>query len=102
MLHKGGKPVINPIFIDDLIEATCVFCLKKFDGFNVFNIAGPESASIKDIALMIASILGKKAKFNTSNRVSDDMVASIDKLNNHYKPKIQLKQGLKMTIDFLE
>lgn len=102
ILHNDGKPVINPIFITDLVEATCLFCVDKFNRFNIFNVAGPENASIKKIALMIASIVGKEAKFALSNKISKDMVASIDKLSMYYKPRIELRQGLKMTIDFLE
>lgn len=102
ILHNNGKPVINPIFITDLVEATCLFCVDKFNGFNIFNVAGPENAPIKKIALIIGSILDKEAVFEPNNKVSKDMVASIDKLSMYYKPRIELRQGLKMTIDFLE
>ena len=102
ILHNDGKPVINPIFITDLVEATCLFFVAKFNGFNIFNIAVSENASIRKIALIIGFILDKEAVFETNNNVSKDMVASIDKLSMYYKPRIELRQGLKMTIDFLE
>mgnify|MGYP001573018898 CR=1 FL=1 len=100
-LHNGGKPVINPIFIGDLAQATALFCINDFKGFNIFNIAGPEKASIREISLMISSITGKKQVFKKSNKACRDMVASISKLSRYRKPKTKLKEGLKITIDYL-
>ncbi len=102
ILHKEGKPMINPIFITDLVEATCLFCLREFNGFNIFNIAGPETKSIKEIVLIIASIVGKDPIFEPSNRSFNNMVADINKLMIHYRPKTKLRQGLKITINNLK
>ena len=102
ILHKGGKPVINPIFAEELVEATSLFCLKKFKDFNIFNIAGPEKASIKEVALMIGSIMGKDPVFEPSGKAFGDMVGDTNKLQNHHKPKIGLRQGLKITINNLK
>jgi len=102
ILHKDGKPAINPIFVEELVEATSLFCLKKFKGFNIFNIAGPEKASIKEIILMISSIIGKGPVFEPSGKVFGDMVGDINKLQDYHKPKIGLRQGLKITINNLK
>ena len=102
ILHEEGKPVINPIYINDAVEVTNLLCLKKFKGTNIINVAGPESASIKEITQMIASIMGKKPVFQPSKEVFKDMAASIKKLSKYYKPRITLKEGLKMTIKNLK
>ncbi|MBI2647642.1 NAD(P)-dependent oxidoreductase [Candidatus Woesearchaeota archaeon] len=102
ILHEGSKPIINPIYITDAVKATNLLCLKKFKDINIINVAGPESASIKEITQMIASILGKEPLFQPSNEVFKDMVASIEKLSKYYKPRMTLKEGLKMTIKNLK
>jgi len=102
ILHEKGKPVINPIYITDAVEATNLLCLKKFDGANIVNVAGPESASVREITQMIASITGKEPIFLPSNEVFKDMVASIKKLGKYYEPRITLKEGLKMAIKNLK
>lgn len=101
-LNKSGKPIINPVYITDLVNSTCLFCSKKFNGFNIFNIAGQDQASIKDISSMIGSLIGKNPNFTHSNQPFGNMIASINKLNKHYRPKIGLRQGLKSTISFLK
>jgi len=102
LLHNNGKPIVNPIFITDLVEATSVLCTKNTKRFDIFNIAGPDKMSVKNISLLIALLTKKKALFKPSNKMYGDMVADIKKVSKYYKPQIGLKEGLKITINSLK
>jgi len=48
ILKNGGEPLINPVFISDLVQ---VFeKLSHFDGSHILNVAGPEVVTIRQIA----------------------------------------------------
>lgn len=98
-LNNSGSPVINPIYITELAEATCLLCSKKTGSFAVFNVAGPEQASIRKLAAMLSGIMKTEPIFEDAGKSSKDMVADITKLKRFYRPKIRLKEGLKRTVE---
>ena len=67
-LHEDGRPKINPIYISDLAEATRIFCLEPVTG--VYNVAGREVVSIKDLAEMIGKAWGNVPCFVQPGRRS--------------------------------
>jgi nucleoside-diphosphate-sugar epimerase len=93
--HAQGKPHTNPIYIDDLVEATHRFCLGTSRG--LFNVAGLESVSIAELAEKIGAVLGKRPAFRPSGQVVRDMVGGTVKLLEIFRPKFDLHTGLDIT-----
>ncbi|MBW6408573.1 NAD-dependent epimerase/dehydratase family protein [Clostridium weizhouense] len=55
VLNKDGRPIINPIYIDDLIKIIDYEIQSNNEG--IFNISGMEEVSIKDIVLLMNKYL---------------------------------------------
>lgn len=53
----SGNPMREFLFADDLAEA-CVFLMNNYDGRQFINIGTGEELTIKDLALLIKSIIG--------------------------------------------
>ncbi|MDP2671610.1 MAG: NAD(P)-dependent oxidoreductase [bacterium] len=93
--NGGENPKANPIYIDDLVEAT-----KKsleLGGSHTINLGGPETKTPKEIVESLVKITGKKPEFeyiedkNKGNQIVD--TALMEKLL--IKPKIGIEEGLK-------
>lgn len=99
-LNADNRPYCNPIYIDDLTT----FCekllkLKKENytsGCNEYNIGGPEVLSIKDMSIIIGSILLIAPIFTETNRVTPNYIADISKLYKdfNFEPKITFQEGI--------
>lgn len=89
---------INPIYISDAIEAISYLIENKFSG--IYNIAGMESVSIKDIVLKIGGILRIKPEIITTNVQNQYMTGSIAKICNLRRDfiKTSLEEGLVETL----
>lgn len=103
-IKNEGNPKINPVYIDDLTIA--IGKLLKFKESIILNLAGEKAYSIKEIALKIGKILGKKPVFRyleeqprNMNLVCDTGLAKslID-----FQATISLEEGLKRTIECAE
>jgi UDP-glucose 4-epimerase len=77
---------ISLCYIDDVTE---IFCrLVAADGPDVINIAGPETLSIRDIAVAIGERMGKTPCFEALPRPRDfDLVADVTNLVETFKPE---------------
>jgi nucleoside-diphosphate-sugar epimerase len=99
MLHANGRhPRLNPVFITDACELT-----RRALDANMsltVNCAGPEVATIRQIATIIGELAGIAPRFEPSNnRNIGDMIAS----NAHarralrFLPSVGLRDGLTAT-----
>jgi nucleoside-diphosphate-sugar epimerase len=95
-VHNGGRPRINPIFLSDAVAATRLFCLEVVPG--TWNVAGPEVASIMELAERIGRALGKRPRFRHSGRPIKDMIASTQRLGQMFTPCVDLSTGLHRTV----
>ncbi len=105
-----GSPMREFLHVDDLANA-CIFALEEFvsceNDINFLNIGSDCELSIKDLALMISNIIGYKgdiewdqSKPNGTPRKKLDCSRIY---NLGWKPKIDLKDGLRSTIlEYLE
>lgn len=59
VLFDGGKGLMTPIFIDDLVDGTLAVAQKGKIG-EAYILVGPENVTIKDFETSLAHILGKE------------------------------------------
>ena len=90
--------VFNPIHVFDAAR----FVLEMLDsqiGFNIFNIAGKEKISLKNIIENITKILEKSSNIEILDSKEAVVLGSTDKMNgNGFHHKIDLNEGIKELI----
>lgn len=88
-------------------DATDALLLIAEKGEGIYNIAGKERVKIGELARLMVSIIapGAKIVFTGKSWTGDikNLVANISKLGKlGYKPKIDLYQGIKMTVEWFD
>ena len=97
----SGKPLREFMHINDFAESI-IIALKKYNGLEPLNIGTGEEVSIQKLAFLIAKLTGFKGKIYYNKNYPDGVKRKvldskkIKKLG--WKPKIKLKNGIKMTI----
>jgi UDP-glucose 4-epimerase len=93
-LHGEDGIRINPIHVDDAVLAI-ERCL-ALDESRVFNIAGPEVATLREIALVIGRRVGETPVFTVDNTVTPNhLVADIQRMSSALgAPRIGIETGL--------
>jgi len=93
-----GSPKREFLHSDDLAEA-CLFLMTEYDGKEFVNIGTGEDISIKDLALLIKSVVGYHGdlKFDTSKPDGTPRkLMDVSKLHSlGWKHKIDLEQGIR-------
>ena len=90
-------------YIEDFIDAFNIL-IKKGKHKEIYNIGNTDEVKILDLSKLIISMINKDIKtkistkpfYNAMRRLPD--IKKLNKLG--YKPKINLKKGLKKTIDW--
>ena len=97
-LQGGQGTFLNPIMVDDAVSALAV---SMDDGApSVFNLAGPEVLSIREIALHIGSLVGREPVFDIMEGEPPSVVADITLLEKRLsQPMTSCRDGLKVTIN---
>ena len=102
-IQGNGKNKRSFCYIEDFVDAFNII-IKKGKHKEIYNIGNTEEVKISHLSKLIISLLNKDLKikistkpfYNAMRRLPD-----IKKLNKFgYKPKINLKKGLKETIDW--
>jgi UDP-glucose 4-epimerase len=89
---------INPIHVNDACNVVSSSLEKDCEG--VFNLAGPEILTLRQICEKIGEKLGIKPSFTHSNVQSSDLVASIEKMSEIlYEPSVSFDEGLENLLD---
>jgi nucleoside-diphosphate-sugar epimerase len=99
-LNDGGRPRMNPLFVDDVVRA--MLAVLEIDQHSVLNIAGDEAVTIKEIAETIGRVLGREAVFeNGAGKVAGDLVADTTRMHEvlDLGPRVQLEEGLRRTAE---
>jgi UDP-glucose 4-epimerase len=65
-LNKGGSPKINPIHVDDFNRLAAEILFADDGRLKVYNVAGSDVVSIKELCEAIGGALGKKPVFEDS------------------------------------
>ena len=95
-----GTPMREFLYADDLADA-CLFAMDHFENAELINVGSGENVSIKDLANIVASVVGYTQDINwdtsrpngTPNRPLD--CSKMEEIG--WKPKHTLQQGLKKT-----
>ncbi len=102
----SGSPKREFLHVDDLAQA-CVFLMNDYSGTDWLNIGTGEDISIKDLALLIKSIVGFEGELTFDSSKPDGTprklmdVSRLHKLG--WKHRINLKEGIeKVYADFLQ
>jgi len=102
-LWGDGSPRREFLHADDLAEA-CYVCMKKYEGSSHINVGVGEDITIKELAEMIAKVVGFTGEIKWNSDVPNGTlrkVLNIDKIKElGWEPKITLEQGLKKTYEW--
>ena len=94
----SGNPKREFLHVDDLAEA-CIYLMNKYNEKDIVNIGTGEDVSIKELALLIKTIVGFKGDLCFDKDKPDGTprkLLDVSKLNGlGWKPKIGLTQGVK-------
>jgi nucleoside-diphosphate-sugar epimerase len=99
-LKSGGRPRINPVHADDLGEALARLALLPRWDAPAVHVAGPETASIRELAELIARALGKSCRFTEDPVTARDLVADTARLRAMagFAPATGLAAGLQAAL----
>jgi GDP-L-fucose synthase len=97
-----GKPLREFMFSTDMADA-CVFLMRHYNDSQFVNIGVGEDISIKDLALLIKSIVGFEGNINFDETKPDGTprkLMDISKLHNMgWRHQIELKEGIKLAYE---
>ncbi len=95
---KSGNPIklttnggiqINPVHVSDVVKV--LESLLETNGSYTFNVAGPETLTLREITELIGNKMGKELKYEYSDGHADNCIANIDMLNNSlYRPVVRI------------
>lgn len=100
-----GSPLREFLFSTDLAEA-CVFLMNNYDEEQFINIGVGEDISIKDLAILIKTIIGYKGELNFDSTKPDGTprkLMDVSKLHAlGWKHRIDLEEGIRLAYaDFI-
>lgn len=100
-----GTPLREFLYVDDLADA-CVFLMNNYSGNETVNIGTGKELTIKDLAELIAEVIGYQGKIKWDSSKPDGTarkLLDISKLENlGWKYQTELKDGIRLAYkDFL-
>ena len=102
-IQGNGKNKRSFCYIEDFVDAFNII-IKKGKHKEIYNIGNTEEVKILHLSKLVISLLNKDLKIKISTKPFYNAMRrlpNIKKLNKlGYKPKINLKKGLKETIDW--
>ncbi len=106
-IYGDGSQTRSFCFVSDLIDGILLFMKSKKAITGPINLGNPNELSIKKIATTIKEITGSRSKLIFKKLPLDDPLQrkpdiSLAKKLLNWKPKINLAEGLKRTIDYFE
>jgi UDP-glucose 4-epimerase len=100
---RGGKLVtiqgdnglrLNPIHVSDASAA--VAAALNSENSAIYNVAGPQVLSLRELCGEIEALVGKTASFETVPGQPSDVVGDISMMSTHlHVPSVELRTGLK-------
>lgn len=96
-----GSPLREFLYVDDLAKAT-LFLLEKYDGPQQVNVGTGKDMTIKEIAELVAEVVGYQGKTEWDTSKPDGTprklldVSKIKALG--WQPEIELRQGLELAV----
>lgn len=105
IIHGDGSQSRDFTFVDNVVNANIMACESKNSLNGSYNIACGNVTSVLEIATILSELLGRDSLFDFETSRADDVPkswASIEKARADfgYEPKISLREGLKLTVDW--
>lgn len=98
-----GKPLREFLHVDDLARGVG-YCLDNYDEYTHINCGAGSDVSIKDLAELIASIVGYRGKISFDTSKPDGTPRKLMDLSRlialGWKPEIPLENGIKQIYDW--
>ena len=100
-----GSPLREFMYVEDMADA-CVFLMNNYEGNETVNIGTGKELTIKDLAGLVAKVIGYEGKINWDTSKPNGTprkLLDVSKLNNlGWKYKTELEDGIKLSYnDFL-
>lgn len=106
-IYGDGSQTRSFQYVDDLVEGMTRMMESREDFTGPVNIGNPNEFTIKELAELVIEMTGTKSKIIYHDLPSDDPLQrqpdiSLAKKELNWEPNIQLKDGLKKTIDYFK
>tara|TARA_B100001059_G_scaffold99509_1_gene99090 strand:+ start:8524 stop:9465 length:942 start_codon:yes stop_codon:yes gene_type:complete len=107
-IYGDGKQTRSFQYIDDLIDGTIEMMNSRNSFVGPVNLGNPEEFTMIELAKTIIELTNSKSKLVYKKLPMDDPkqrkpdITLANKNLNNWKPKVELKQGLKRTIGYFE
>jgi nucleoside-diphosphate-sugar epimerase len=100
LLNNCNRPLINPIYINDLVELIKLTLISNESNYEVFNAGGGETVNIKQLGEIIGKVMEKEVKFEKTLNESPNYQALIVKAKEKlgFEPLTKLEKGIRETI----
>jgi UDP-glucose 4-epimerase len=100
LLGSGGRPRLTPIFVEDAVEV--IARALPATGSQVLNVAGDEVVSIRDLAELIGSAVGRDPVFaDARDGAPGDLIGRNDRMRELLGEHrlVTLEDGLRRTVE---
>jgi len=106
-IYGDGSQTRSFQYVDDLVEGMVKMMDSREDFTGPVNIGNPNEFTIKELAELVIELTGTKSKIIYEDLPADDPLQrqpdiSLAKKELNWEPQIQLKEGLKKTIDYFK
>lgn len=106
-IYGNGEQTRSFCYCDDLIEAMIRMMNTDDSVTGPINIGNPNEFTIRKLAEMVIELTGSKSKIVYQPAVADDPIQRQPTINKakeilHWEPTIQLRDGLRKTIDYFK
>lgn len=95
-----GKPRREFLFVDDAADAL-VFLLRHYSGEDIINVGGGDEVSVRELAEMVADVMGYRGDFICDTDKPDGMPHKSLEAGRMramgWQPKVSLRDGLETT-----
>jgi UDP-glucose 4-epimerase len=98
-LRGGGRPRMTPVYVDDAVEA--IVRSLEGDGHLLVNVAGDETASIRELAEKIGAVVERGPVFEDADgEAPGDLIGRNDRLHELLGERrlVPLDEGLRRTV----
>jgi GDP-L-fucose synthase len=103
VLWGSGTPRREFLYVDDLAEA-CLFLMQRYSDERPINVGCGEDLTIRELAELIAQVVGFSGRFETDSRHPDGTPRKLLDVSRlaalGWKPKVDLHTGIRITYDW--
>jgi nucleoside-diphosphate-sugar epimerase len=106
VIYGDGAQTRDFTFVEDVVSANLCCCAAPLEAAGmVFNVAWGNRFSIRDLAVMLARIMGKKIQpIHEAARAGDVRDSQADPtralIHLNWKPKVPFEEGLRRTVEW--